>query len=113
MCHIVLLLPVFGLVIFLVWPLVIAGPVYAIVLLLSGWMYYFFYRQMHRPVISGMEALQDRIGEVVEVDGDELRVRLEGEIWDARSSDRLQPGDRIRVTELEGMRLIVMKEEAT
>ena len=113
MCHIILLLPVFGLVMFLVWPLIVAGPLYAILLLLSIWMYYFFYRQMQRPVISGMEALQDRLGEVVEVNGDELRVRLEGEIWDARSSDRLQRGDRIRVTTLEGMRLIVVKEEAT
>jgi len=113
MCHLILLLPVIGLAVFLVWPLVFAGPVYAILLLLSIWMYYFFYRQMHRPVVSGKEALEDRVGEVVEVNGNELRVRLEGEVWDARSSDRLQPGDRIRVSELQGMRLIVMKEEAT
>lgn len=39
MCHLILLTPVFSLAVFWIWPLTVAGPVYAVVVALSLWMY--------------------------------------------------------------------------
>jgi membrane-bound serine protease (ClpP class) len=62
-----------------------------------------------RPRQSGAEAMIGLQGEVTKWSGREGHVRIRGEIWRARSSSgqALQPGDRVSVTDIEGLRVVV------
>jgi len=62
-----------------------------------------------RPRQSGAEAMIGLQGEVMKWSGGEGHVRIRGEIWKARSSSgqALNPGDRVSVTDIEGLSVIV------
>ena len=60
-----------------------------------------------RPVVTGREELLGAIGEVTESRGRAGRVRLHSESWAARSHCPLQPGQRVRVVDMEGLTLVV------
>jgi membrane protein implicated in regulation of membrane protease activity len=109
MCHLILLMPVFALVVFWVWPLTVAGPVYAAVVALSLWMYVLILQAMRRPVLGGSEELLHSIGEVMEVRDHALRVRVHSEMWNAESDDALQRGERVKVIGLTGLILRVRR----
>jgi membrane-bound serine protease (ClpP class) len=63
-----------------------------------------------RPVVSGRESLLGTKGTVLAVDGGETWAQVEGERWRVRASDALAPGDRVRVTAVDGLTLVVGKE---
>ena len=107
MCHLILLMPLFALVIFWIWPLGVAGPVYGAIAVLSLWMYVLIMQAMRRPVLSGAEELLNSFGEVVEVDGRAMRVRVHSELWNAESNDVLRSGDRVKVNGISGLILRV------
>lgn len=109
MCHIVLLMPVFGLAVFWLWPLSVALPVYTVIAVLSGFIYFALLRAMHQPVRTGKEGL---IGEVVETTAKlnpEGEVRVHGEIWKAVSPDKMKKGDMAKVIDIDGMTLKVRR----
>ncbi|MEL7028799.1 MAG: NfeD family protein [Pseudomonadota bacterium] len=58
------------------------------------------------PVI-GAEAIRKREGVVDAWDGNEGHVIVEGERWRARSREKLEPGQRVRVNEVDGLVLVV------
>jgi membrane-bound serine protease (ClpP class) len=64
-------------------------------------------RSRRRPVVTGREALRGATGETVAWQGGEGRVRVQGEIWRARSRGALAPGSPIRVVGHDGLVLIV------
>ncbi len=64
-----------------------------------------------RPVVSGRDLLVGNQGQVVEWAGGAGRVRIEGEFWQARGRPGLQPGQRVRVTGIEGLTLSVEPAE--
>src|SRR5262245_10695778 len=64
-------------------------------------------RSRRRPVVTGKEGLLGAEGETVAWDGEEGRVRVNGEIWRARARLSLQPGARIKVINREGLVLVV------
>ena len=64
-------------------------------------------RARWRPVVTGGEALIGAEGEAVSWDGDEGRVRVEGEIWRARAGSPLTAGTRVTVLKREGLVLLV------
>jgi membrane-bound serine protease (ClpP class) len=64
-------------------------------------------RSRRRPVVTGKEGLLGAEGEAVAWDGEEGRVRVNGEIWRARARQPLQPGTRIKVVNREGLVLVV------
>jgi membrane protein implicated in regulation of membrane protease activity len=109
MCHLLLLTPGFALAVFWIWPLSVAGPVYAAVVALSLWMYILILQAMRRPVLGGSDELLHSIGEVMEVRGHALRVRVHSEMWNAESSDALQRGERVKVIGLTGLILHVRR----
>ncbi len=116
MCHIILLMPVLAIPLFWFLPLLVAVPVYGVILVASGWVYYLAIRVMRRPVGTGIEALIHSTGEVVgKKEGDLFRVRVQSEIWNAESTDNLRPGDCIEVISVKGLRLKVrcLSETAT
>ena len=49
-------------------------------------------------------------GRVVDWQADRGDVRVHGEIWSARSDKALESGDSVRVTQLDGLTLIVEPE---
>src|SRR3954451_14102033 len=69
-----------------------------------------FWRRFLRRyrIRSGPETMVGEEAEVVEPLDPAGRVRLRGELWKARlPSGTAQPGDRVRVTALEGLDLLV------
>jgi membrane protein implicated in regulation of membrane protease activity len=113
MCHLVLLLPVLALPVFWLVPLSIAAPSYALVVVVSGWIYWLAIRAMRRPLKSGAETLIHTTGEVIGKADGMFQVRVGNEIWYAVCGEELQPGDHIEVTGFEAMRLKVCRVDGT
>jgi membrane-bound serine protease (ClpP class) len=65
-----------------------------------------------RAPVTGIEGMLNESGEVITaiVEGAPGRVRVRGEIWQAVSNAPLQPGDHVRITNVEGLTLTVRKE---
>ena len=63
----------------------------------------------------GIEAMEGSHGMVVEeVDGDHGMIKLEGELWQARSFDgneKYLPGERVRVVKVTGATAIVWRDD--
>ncbi len=97
MCHLVLLLPVFGLVVFWIFPLPIAAPIYLVMLVFSVWMYRSIMRAMRTPVATGSEGLIGQIGDIIDSSGQYLDVLVHGEHWKAESQLTLRKGQRVVV----------------
>lgn len=109
MCHLILLLPVFGLPLFWIWPIALALPVYTLISLLSGWVYYYAIVAMRQQATVGPETLIGSYGEVVSTDDWRLSVRVQSILWGASSPDELVPGERIEVVGIDGLTLRVKK----
>lgn len=107
MCHLPLLMPIFGLAVFWLWPVSTATAIYIVILVLSAWLYYYVIKAMRRPVVSGMESLLHSTGEVIAQEGNLVRVRIQSEIWNAESTDDLQPRDQVEVIGVKGLQLKV------
>jgi membrane-bound serine protease (ClpP class) len=65
-----------------------------------------------RAPVTGIEGMLNEGGEVITaiVEAAPGRVRVRGEIWQAVSNAPLQPGDHVRITNVEGLTLTVRKE---
>jgi membrane-bound serine protease (ClpP class) len=64
-------------------------------------------RSRRRPVVTGSEALIGAEGETVSWQNGEGRVRVNGEIWLARSDASLAPGSRVKIVGRDGLVLRV------
>jgi len=64
-----------------------------------------------RPVVSGMEELIGASGKVSDDFDGEGRVRVHSELWQARCSVPLRKGQKIRVTALDGLILMVEPDD--
>ena len=71
-----------------------------------------FSRSLRRPVRAGREELIGSTGKVVEWKGTSGRVRVQGEVWQARGDQSFQPGRSVRVTDLQGLVLEVTPHAA-
>lgn len=67
-------------------------------------------RARRRPVVSGYEELIGSIGEVLDVSEYGGRIRVHSEDWQAQAKVSLSPGQRVRVTGVEGLTLLVEPE---
>jgi inner membrane protein len=111
-CHVLLVLPILALPVFWLLAPGIAVPIYAVVLVLSGATYAAALKAMHRPVVTGKDAIVHGEG-VVEhsVDG-ALFVRILGERWAARADGQeLEPGDHVTVVGIDGLTLCVKRKD--
>lgn len=109
MCHLILLMPVLAIPLFWFMPLLVAAPVYSVILIASGWIYYLAIRAMQRPVETGPEELIHSTGEVVGKEGTRLRVHVHSETWSAESMDELQIGDFVEIIAIKNMKLKVRR----
>jgi membrane-bound serine protease (ClpP class) len=112
MCHIALLLPVFGIVVFWIWPLSIALPVYLMILAVSSMLYYLLMKVITTPVKTGKKGLIGDIGELTDIKNYKGHVKIHGEIWAAETKSRLHKGDHVRVLAINGLKLNVQKDNS-
>jgi len=68
---------------------------------------YLALRARKRPVVSGRERIVGATGEIVEDTGRETYARIEGEVWEVRSTGPLNRGEIVRVTGMDGLVLLV------
>lgn len=111
MCHLALTLPVLGLIVFWLWPLSVAAPVYAVILVVSLAIYYLIMRAMRRPVMTGREEILRESGTVIEARERRIQIRVRNELWNAESSDKLHPGDAVEITGMQGLMLQVRRSK--
>jgi membrane-bound serine protease (ClpP class) len=67
-------------------------------------------RAARRAVVSGAEQMLGLLGTVLSEPGENLRVRVHSEHWNARSKAALHRGERVRVTGIDGLVLEVEPE---
>src|SRR3989344_2112138 len=96
-------LPFMRLSIWVVLPIVLT-----ITTLFLGTMYYAL-RIRHKKPVSGTEGLIDEIGVANTDIANEGKVFVDGEYWDAWSNEPIKAGERVKVMQVEGMRLKVAK----
>ena len=89
-----------------VGPGVIFGLVLGMALFLGAVLWALVRSRGHGPMIGG-EAILRRQGRVEDWAGDAGWIIVDGERWRARSKAPLAPGDRVRVTDKDGLVLIV------
>lgn len=105
MCHLVLLMPFFGLSLFWVLPFSVALPLYIAILIISGAVYYALMQAMKEPIRNGNQALLSQPVQVVEKSGRYWIVETHGELWQAESDEFLSAGQKAVVDQVNGMRL--------
>lgn len=64
-------------------------------------------RARRRKVVGGAEEMIDSPARVVDWQDHAGRVRLRGELWDARADRAFRPGDTVRVARRDGLKLLV------
>ena len=118
MCHVLLLLPFIALLLFFLLPPGQATFISVPLLLVSLWLAWVTWKDMKRPVATGIEALMGDKAQVTSKTRDGAKVLLRGELWDAVCSDCVFRANRPpnaeqtgRVTGLERMKLIVHREK--
>ncbi len=67
-------------------------------------------RSRRRAVVSGIEQMLDSTGSVIDWMDERGRVRVQGEIWQARAAQPIGPGARVRVKAIDGLTLVVEPE---
>ncbi len=92
----------------------LAMPVIATVAFIGGSLMFMimwlFGRSRRRPVVTGAEQILHATAVVAADFSGEGRVRLSGELWNARSSVPLTAGQRVKVVKMEGLLLWVEPE---
>jgi membrane protein implicated in regulation of membrane protease activity len=111
MHHLILFLPLIGIIVFWLLPIGIAIPSYLGILLISGLMYWAILRAIKTTPVTGASGLVGNKGIVVSKLGpsDEAQylVEADGELWSANSSDTLERGEMVSIVGVDGIRLVV------
>ena len=110
MCHFLFLLPFIALLLFFLLPAGQATFISVPLFLIFVWLAWVTWKDMRRPVSTGIEGLMGAKAQVVGKTRDGAKVSLRGELWDALSDDELTMGDTVRVTRFERMKLVVRKD---
>ncbi len=113
MCHLIFLVPLAGILLFWLLPLGYALPINALLWMVFGLLGYKVVRAMMAPPNDGFKSLIGREGTVVAVEGQgcgQYLVKTGHELWTARSSDVLRPGEKVRVEAAEGIKLVVKSD---
>ena len=109
MCHLLFVLPFVSLILFSLLPFNQALLLYISVLLFCAIFYWLIWKDMRKPVSTGIEGMIEGIGRVIEIGGKSAKIFYKGEIWDATSADQLSVGDSVEIARVERMTVIVRK----
>jgi membrane-bound serine protease (ClpP class) len=67
-------------------------------------------RARRRPIVTGREALLGASGEIMQQANGQWWARVQSEVWKVRSRAELRPGQKVRVTRIDGLVLDVEPE---
>ncbi len=116
-CHAVLLLPFAGLPLFWLLPLEYALPINGGAWLATPFLYRVVRKAMRKPIQDGFQSLIGTEAEVVS-ESDTVRsakylvrVRGEGELWSAYSTDALDIGEWVNIVAVKGIGVVVERAE--
>lgn len=107
LCHLPLLFPVAGLVLFAFLPFPVALAVYLPLAGLGTFAGLKVIEAMRRPASTGSEGMRGARGVVLTARGLEGVVRVQGELWNATAPVPLTPGDPVAIVELKGLTALV------
>lgn len=91
------------------WRFILVGAV-ALIEVGEVWFWIKFLRRYR--VTTGVEGMVGEVGQVIEACDPNGRVRLRGEIWNARSAEPAPAGSAVRVSAVEGLTILVEPESA-
>jgi membrane-bound serine protease (ClpP class) len=112
MYHLVLALPLLGLILFVFLSWRVALPLYVVVLVASlGTYWKIIQAQRQRPVI-GKRSMIGGQAVVVRVNGSDIEVAYKGETWRALSPQALHQGQHVMIESVEGLTLRVVPRES-
>ena len=115
MCHLILLMPVFGLSLFWLLPLNSALPSYTAIVLISAFLYWMIMRAMRQPLRDGFQSLVGTTAEVVSKlspgNSAQYLVRSQGELWSAYSKDTFQSGESVNIMAVKGIGVVIERAE--
>lgn len=86
------------------WRVIVVGAV-AVIEVVEVWFWIRFLRRYR--VTTGVEGMTGELGEVLESCDPRGRVRLRGELWNARADGAVQAGSQVRVRAVDGLTLVV------
>lgn len=108
MCHIILSFPILALPLFFFLPVRIALPVYLVVLLVTGFVYFKIVSAMRNKVRTGVEGLTNEEAVVIEDIDPEGKVMVWSEIWKATAhGKRFRKGEKVRIYGFNGLKVII------
>jgi membrane-bound serine protease (ClpP class) len=87
------------------WPLIVALALVSAVIVIG--VASMAAKARRRPVVSGAPRMIGALGEVVEFAQGEGWATVDGERWRVRATQALRPGQRINVTQVDGLTLVV------
>jgi membrane protein implicated in regulation of membrane protease activity len=107
MHHLILLLPLFILILFMLFPWPAALPFYALILIGSIIAYWKALRAQRQPPMMGKRVMIGDRATVVSATRKAVEVEYQGEVWNASSSQPLEPGQQVFIEGVEGLTLRV------
>jgi membrane-bound ClpP family serine protease len=108
MCHIFLFAPILGLPLFFFLPFGTALPIYLMVVLVSGFLYYKVAAAMKAKVKTGKEEMIGKEAVVIEDINPEGKVTIWSEIWSATADGkRFHKGEKVEVHGFQSLTAIV------
>ena len=111
MCHVLFVLPLIALALFFFLSpgeaAFVSVPLFLIFISLTWVMW----KDLRRPVSTGIEGLVGSRAQVVSKTKYGVKVSLKGELWDVVCGDELSVGETVRVTGFERMKLVVHREK--
>jgi len=110
MCHILLAMPVLGLIVFLMFPLSTAIFLYTFLLLFSAGFYYLVFNAMRARVVTGKEGMIGQTCQVLTTLDKKGKVTYGNEVWFAESTSLVEPGEGVRIV---GFRDLILLVEPT
>ncbi len=107
MHHLLLLVVLLGWILFLFLSWQIALPLYVMGVIISLAIYWKIIQALRKMPVMGKRAMIGHQAIVVSVEGSDIEVQYEGEIWRAVSSQPLQAGQKVMIEGVEGLTLTV------
>jgi membrane-bound ClpP family serine protease len=109
MCHLIFLLPIFGLPVFWFFPFNTALILYLAICAISMFLYYKIFQAMRAKVRNGLAAMLGKTGVVLHDIDPEGKIKYATEIWNAvAEGEKLLEGEKVVISGFSyGLRIIV------
>ncbi|MEK7354573.1 MAG: NfeD family protein [Chloroflexota bacterium] len=112
MCHLVFLIPLAGIPLFWILPLGYALLINILLWIVCGLLGYKVVRAMMMTSNDGFRSLigtEATVVSIVNKTYSQYLVRAGHELWTARSTETLRPGEKVQVMYLDGIKLVVAR----